>query len=176
MRQRKLENSLLKSKFLWFPQSSHEMLWYTHFICVKSGIFSLTDPFHLVYSMLFGNLYIYFDWNGRTEIPGRVNLNTVLTICWFSVSIKANYQEDDVTDWLLWICTSLMLLIYLVFFNEAVYFNVPLLDSSRRNIFLSLLAASVVGTLSFLVLRRSHHEEEMLSEEEGQSLLSTPMM
>lgn len=69
-------------------------------------------------SMLFGNLYIYFDWNGRTEIP----------------------------------------------------------DSSRRNIFLSLLVTSILGTLSFLVLRKSHHEEEMLSEEEGQSLLSTPMM
>uniref|UniRef100_A0A8P4K0Q5 UNC93-like protein MFSD11 n=1 Tax=Dicentrarchus labrax TaxID=13489 RepID=A0A8P4K0Q5_DICLA len=69
-------------------------------------------------SMLFGNLYIYFDWNGRTEIS----------------------------------------------------------DSSRKNIFLSLLVASVLGTLSFLVLRKSHHEEEMLSEEEGQSLLSTPMM
>ncbi|XP_045889440.1 UNC93-like protein MFSD11 isoform X2 [Micropterus dolomieu] len=66
-------------------------------------------------SMLFGNLYIYFEWNGRTEIP----------------------------------------------------------DSSRKNIFLSLLVASVLGTLSFLVLRKSHHEEEMLSEEEGQSLLST---
>ncbi|XP_070779301.1 UNC93-like protein MFSD11 [Enoplosus armatus] len=69
-------------------------------------------------SMLFGNLYIYFEWNGRTEIP----------------------------------------------------------DSSRKNIFLSLLVASVLGTLSFLVLTKSHHEEEMLSEEEGQSLLSTRMM
>lgn len=69
-------------------------------------------------SMLFGNLYIYFEWNGRTEIP----------------------------------------------------------DSSRKNIFLSLLVASVLGTLSFLVLRKSHHEEEMLSEEEGQSLLSTRTM
>ncbi|XP_034568223.1 UNC93-like protein MFSD11 [Notolabrus celidotus] len=69
-------------------------------------------------SMLFGNLYIYFDWNGRTEIP----------------------------------------------------------DSSRKNIFLSLLVASVLGTLSFLVLRKSHHEEELLSEDEGQSLLSTRMM
>ncbi|XP_029283969.1 UNC93-like protein MFSD11 [Cottoperca gobio] len=65
-------------------------------------------------SMLFGNLYIYFDWNGRTEIS----------------------------------------------------------DSSRKNIFLSLLVTSVLGTLSFLVLRKSHHEEELLSEEEGQSLLS----
>ncbi|XP_059204951.1 UNC93-like protein MFSD11 [Centropristis striata] len=69
-------------------------------------------------SMLFGNLYIYFDWNGRAEIS----------------------------------------------------------DSSRKNIFLSLLVASVLGTLSFLVLRKSHHEEDMLSEEEGQSLLSTRMM
>ncbi|XP_044037169.1 UNC93-like protein MFSD11 [Siniperca chuatsi] len=69
-------------------------------------------------SMLFGNLYIYFEWNGRTEIP----------------------------------------------------------DSSRKSIFLSLLVASVLGTLSFLVLRKSHHEQEMLSEEEGQSLLSTRMM
>ncbi|KAM6913770.1 UNC93-like protein MFSD11 isoform 1-T1 [Lycodopsis pacificus] len=69
-------------------------------------------------SMLFGNLYIYLDWNGRTEIP----------------------------------------------------------DSSRKNIFLSLLVASILGTLSFLVLRKSHHEEELLSEEEGQSLLSTRAM
>ncbi|XP_070704129.1 UNC93-like protein MFSD11 [Pempheris klunzingeri] len=69
-------------------------------------------------SMLFGNLYIYLDWNGRTEIS----------------------------------------------------------DSSRKNIFLSLLVASVLGTLSFLVLRRCRDEEEMLSEEEGQSLLSARMM
>uniref|UniRef100_A0A8C7XCE0 UNC93-like protein MFSD11 n=1 Tax=Oryzias sinensis TaxID=183150 RepID=A0A8C7XCE0_9TELE len=65
-------------------------------------------------SMLFGNLYIYLDWNGETDIS----------------------------------------------------------ESSRRNIFLFLLVASVLGTLSFLVLRKSHNEEEMLSEEEGQSLLS----
>ncbi|XP_026208310.1 UNC93-like protein MFSD11 [Anabas testudineus] len=69
-------------------------------------------------SMLFGNLYIYFDWNGRTEIT----------------------------------------------------------DSSRKTIFLSLLVISILGTLSFLVLRKSHHDEELLSEEEGQSLLSTRMM
>lgn len=31
----------------------------------------LNDPFYLLSSMLFGNLYIYFEWNGRTEIPGR---------------------------------------------------------------------------------------------------------
>ncbi|XP_029946163.1 UNC93-like protein MFSD11 isoform X2 [Salarias fasciatus] len=69
-------------------------------------------------SMLFGNLYIYFDWNGRTEIP----------------------------------------------------------DGSRRSVFLSLLVTSVLGTLSFLVLRGGRREEELLSEEEGQSLLSTRMM
>ncbi|GAA6218067.1 UNC93-like protein MFSD11 [Lates japonicus] len=69
-------------------------------------------------SMLFGNLYIYLDWNGRTEIS----------------------------------------------------------DRSRKNIFLSLLVTSILGTLSFLVLRKSNHEEEMLSEEEGRSLLSTRMM
>ncbi|TDH03118.1 hypothetical protein EPR50_G00159560 [Perca flavescens] len=69
-------------------------------------------------SMLFGNLYIYFDWKGKTEIS----------------------------------------------------------DSSRKNIFLSLLVTSILGTLSFLVLRKSHHEDEMLSEEEGQALLSTPVM
>lgn len=68
-------------------------------------------------SMIFGNLYIYFEWNGTTEIT----------------------------------------------------------DSSRKNVFLSLLVASVLGTLSFLVLRQSQTEEEMLSEEEGQSLLSTRM-
>ncbi|XP_047427945.1 UNC93-like protein MFSD11 isoform X1 [Mugil cephalus] len=69
-------------------------------------------------SMLFGNLYIYFEWNGKTEIS----------------------------------------------------------DSSRRMTFLALLVASVLGTLTFLVLRKIHHEEEMLSEEEGQSLLSTRVM
>lgn len=68
-------------------------------------------------SMIFGNLYIYFEWSGATEIT----------------------------------------------------------DSSRKNVFLSLLVASVLGTLSFLVLRQSQTEEEMLSEEEGQSLLSTRM-
>lgn len=69
-------------------------------------------------SMIFGNLYIYFEWNGKTEITER----------------------------------------------------------SRKNVFLSLLVASALGTLSFLVLRKSQTEEDMLSEEEGQSLLSTRMM
>ncbi|XP_061905955.1 UNC93-like protein MFSD11 isoform X2 [Entelurus aequoreus] len=69
-------------------------------------------------SMLFGNLYIYLDWNGRTEIP----------------------------------------------------------DSSRKNIFLSMVVASVVGTLCFLVLRSSPPQEEVLSEEEGVSLLSSHLV
>lgn len=69
-------------------------------------------------SMVFGNLYVYFEWNGKTEIT----------------------------------------------------------ESSRKNVFLSLMVASVLGTLSFLVLRKSQTEEDMLSEEEGQSLLSTRMM
>lgn len=69
-------------------------------------------------SMLFGNLYIYFAWNGQTEIS----------------------------------------------------------DGSRRTLFLALLVASVLGTLSFLVLRKVPHEEEMLSDEEGQSLLPTRTM
>ncbi|XP_008284499.1 UNC93-like protein MFSD11 [Stegastes partitus] len=69
-------------------------------------------------SMLFGNLYIYFAWNGQTEIS----------------------------------------------------------DGSRRTLFLALLVASILGTLSFLVLRKIPHEEELLSEEEGQSLLPTRTM
>uniref|UniRef100_A0A8C7G1V5 UNC93-like protein MFSD11 n=1 Tax=Oncorhynchus kisutch TaxID=8019 RepID=A0A8C7G1V5_ONCKI len=70
-------------------------------------------------SMLFGNLYIYFDWNGRIEIS----------------------------------------------------------DRSRKTIFIGLLVTSVLGTLSFLALRKTlPPEEEMLNEEEGQPLLSSRMM
>lgn len=66
-------------------------------------------------SMFFGNLYIYFDWNGSTDIS----------------------------------------------------------DTSRKIIFTALLITSVLGTLSFLALRKIHPSEETLSEEEGQYLLST---
>lgn len=59
---------------------------------------------------------------------------------------------------------------------KVVYFNLPLSESNRKTIFLSLLVTSILGTLSFLALRKGHREEEMLSEEEGQSLLSTRMM
>ncbi|XP_020349027.1 UNC93-like protein MFSD11 isoform X1 [Oncorhynchus kisutch] len=70
-------------------------------------------------SMLFGNLYIYFDWNGRIEIS----------------------------------------------------------DRSRKTIFIGLLVTSVLGTLSFLALRKTlPTEEEMLNEEEGQPLLSSRTM
>ncbi|KAI4822000.1 hypothetical protein KUCAC02_007568 [Chaenocephalus aceratus] len=37
----------------------------------------------------------------------------------------------------------------------------------QKNIFVSLLVTSVLGTLSFLLLRKSHHAEELLSEEEA---------
>ncbi|KAJ7992441.1 hypothetical protein DPEC_G00278590 [Dallia pectoralis] len=70
-------------------------------------------------SMVFGNLYIYFDWNGSTDIS----------------------------------------------------------DKSRKTIFIGMLVTSVLGTLSFLALRKTYPpEEEMLSDEEGHSLLSTQMM
>ncbi|KAM9779852.1 UNC93-like protein MFSD11 [Neosynchiropus ocellatus] len=69
-------------------------------------------------SMVFGNLYIYLDWNGKSEIS----------------------------------------------------------ESSRKNIFLALLVASILGTLSFLVLKKGFHEEDILTEDEGQSLLSGPVM
>ncbi|XP_056144079.1 UNC93-like protein MFSD11 [Lampris incognitus] len=69
-------------------------------------------------SMLFGNLYIYFDWNGATEIS----------------------------------------------------------DGSRKTIFTTLLVTSVLGTLTFLILRQTDRQQEMLSEEEGQSLLSSHVM
>ncbi|XP_036408740.1 UNC93-like protein MFSD11 [Megalops cyprinoides] len=69
-------------------------------------------------SMLFGNLYIYFDWNGVTEIT----------------------------------------------------------DSNRKTMFIVLLVISVLGSLCFSVLRKSQQQEEVLSEEEGQSLLSARVM
>lgn len=49
-------------------------------------------------------------------------------------------------------------------------------ESSRKNIFLCLLVASILGTLSFLVLKASGREEEMLSEEEGHLLLPARLM
>ncbi|XP_016392393.1 UNC93-like protein MFSD11 [Sinocyclocheilus rhinocerous] len=66
-------------------------------------------------SMLFGNLYVYFDWKGKTEIS----------------------------------------------------------DRDRTIMFIALLVISALGTLSFLALRKVCQQEEVLSEEEGQSLLST---
>uniref|UniRef100_A0A8C4ARW3 UNC93-like protein MFSD11 n=1 Tax=Denticeps clupeoides TaxID=299321 RepID=A0A8C4ARW3_9TELE len=60
-------------------------------------------------SMLFGNLYIYLAWTGKTEIT----------------------------------------------------------DANRRILFIALLVISVLGTLSFLTLRRAWQREEALTEEEG---------
>ncbi|TRZ04281.1 hypothetical protein DNTS_003230 [Danionella cerebrum] len=65
-------------------------------------------------SMLFGNLYIYFDWKGKAEIS----------------------------------------------------------DADRKIIFAALLVISLLGTLSFLALRKVRQLEDAQSEEEGQSLLS----
>ncbi|XP_064178484.1 UNC93-like protein MFSD11 [Anguilla rostrata] len=65
-------------------------------------------------SMLFGNLYIVLDWNGKTEIT----------------------------------------------------------ESNRKTIFVILLVLSILGTLSFTVLRKPSLQEEILSEEEGRSLIS----
>ncbi|XP_077069496.1 UNC93-like protein MFSD11 isoform X2 [Siphateles boraxobius] len=69
-------------------------------------------------SMLFGNLYVYFDWKGKTEIS----------------------------------------------------------DKDRKIMFTALLVISAIGTLSFLALRKVFQLEEALTEEEGQSLLSTRLI
>ncbi|XP_026785699.2 UNC93-like protein MFSD11 [Pangasianodon hypophthalmus] len=71
-------------------------------------------------SMLFGNLYVYIDWKGKTDIS----------------------------------------------------------DGDRKTMFIALLVTSVLGTLSFLFLRKSSQleEEDILSEEEGQSLLSSRLI
>ncbi|KAK3512094.1 hypothetical protein QTP70_030353 [Hemibagrus guttatus] len=68
-------------------------------------------------SMLFGNLYVYVDWKGKSDIT----------------------------------------------------------DKDRKTMFIALLVTSAIGTLSFLLLRKSSHEEEedVMSEEEGQPLLSS---
>ncbi|KAF4074005.1 hypothetical protein AMELA_G00249630 [Ameiurus melas] len=68
-------------------------------------------------SMLFGNLYVYIDWKGKTDIS----------------------------------------------------------DRDRKTMFIALLVTSVLGTLCFLFLCKSSQaeEEDILSEEEGQSLLSS---
>lgn len=54
----------------------------------------------------------------------------------------------------------------------------PLTDSDRKTMFTALLVTSVLGTLSFLFLRKSgsQEEEDILVEEEGQSLLSPRLM
>ncbi|XP_066544958.1 UNC93-like protein MFSD11 isoform X2 [Amia ocellicauda] len=69
-------------------------------------------------SMLFGNLYIYLDWNGKATIT----------------------------------------------------------DGDRKMVFVVLLILSVLGTLSFIILRKNQDDEEALNEGEADSLLSAHMI
>lgn len=139
-------------------------MWNTFYFCVKCVIFSLDWPIFkkILFTACCLAIFI-FILTGMEEQRYQVGLN-------LSNAMTLMAHSSLMCDWLFRICSSLMLCVW---FNWAVYFNLPLSDSSRKNIFLSLLVASIVGTLSFLVLRKSHHEEEMLSEEEGQSLLLT---
>ncbi|XP_064171114.1 UNC93-like protein MFSD11 isoform X1 [Anguilla rostrata] len=91
-------------------------------------------------SMLFGNLYIYFDWNGITEITEGNRKSLFIALLVLSVLCHA--------------CV------------------VVLSEGNRKSLFIALLVLSVLGTLCFLVLRRPPVQEDILSEEEGQSLLS----
>lgn len=66
---------LMKNRFLWLTwrQDFHAAAMKCYVKCLLFMSFSYSiHQLCLVYSMLFGNLYIYFDWNGRTEISGRV--------------------------------------------------------------------------------------------------------
>lgn len=58
------ENKNLTYQQVQYIPALFEKCSFTHFLCT----------FFCLDSMLFGNLYIYFDWNGRTEIPGKVKL------------------------------------------------------------------------------------------------------
>lgn len=83
-----------------------------------------------------------------------------------SVSIK--YQS-------VCLCLHLYLSIYLLYkvLVYLIYFW-PFTEKDRKTMFIALLVTSVLGTLSFLFLRRSSTEtqEDILSEE-GQPLLSS---
>ncbi|XP_055046062.2 UNC93-like protein MFSD11 [Misgurnus anguillicaudatus] len=101
------------------------MLWTAqgHFLVENSDVSTINRNTGMFWallqcSMLFGNLYVYFDWKGKTDIS----------------------------------------------------------DKDRKIMFTALLVISVLGTVSFLFLRKAREMEEALSEEECQSLLSTPLM
>ncbi|XP_063041140.1 UNC93-like protein MFSD11 [Engraulis encrasicolus] len=68
----------------------------------------------------------------------------------------------------------------MIFGNLYVYLDWrdkdEITEENRRVMFISLLVVSVVGTLCFLVLRSPHHSQEVMSEEESQSLLSKQIM
>ncbi|KAL2100805.1 hypothetical protein ACEWY4_002566 [Coilia grayii] len=68
----------------------------------------------------------------------------------------------------------------MIFGNLYVYLDWrgkdEITEENRRIMFISLLVVSVVGTLCFLILRSPHRSEEVMSEEESQSLLSKHVM
>ncbi|XP_042561708.1 UNC93-like protein MFSD11 [Clupea harengus] len=68
----------------------------------------------------------------------------------------------------------------MIFGNLYVYLDWrgkdEITDENRRTMFISLLVVSVIGTLCFLTLRSPQHHEEVISEEESQSLLSKHMV
>lgn len=146
------------------------LMWRAFYLCQMCYFLThdfLKSFFFSFYSMLFGNLYIYFDWNGRTEIPG-----------WGEKKKSNDFYNGLVCNWW-WLIEKKKSSCFIS--GEAFYFiflapSLCLSDSSRKNIFLCLLVASGVGTLSFLVLKTSSHDEEMLSEEEGESLLPARVM
>ncbi|XP_076865367.1 UNC93-like protein MFSD11 isoform X2 [Brachyhypopomus gauderio] len=63
----------------------------------------------------------------------------------------------------------------MLFGNLYVYLDwkekTEISDQDRKVMFIALLVTSVLGTLSFLILRKSPLQEDLLSEEEGQPLL-----
>lgn len=70
-----------------------------------------------------------------------------------------------------------LVMVYVICLTLFPLFLMSLSDRSRKTIFIGLLVTSVLGTLSFLALRKTlPTEEEMLNEEEGQPLLSSRMM
>ncbi|XP_070957837.1 UNC93-like protein MFSD11 isoform X2 [Oncorhynchus clarkii lewisi] len=62
------------------------------------------------------------------------------------------------------------------FYFTSVLIGIGAANRRRKTIFIGLLVTSVLGTLSFLALRKTLPTEEMLNEEEGQPLLSSRTM
>lgn len=138
-------------------------------------------------SMLFGNLYVYFDWKGKTEISGNMMvwksylfmftlllmlISTYLITtkhnksCLFTYSQMTIFQNKFFSPSHLYIFGFVSITFFFFFFT----------DKDRKIMFTALLVISALGTLSFLALRKVCQLEEALSEEEGQSLLSARLM